>query len=90
MLTSTLLSTLAVLLPSTRAASWIASNTVWYDTDGNVLDAHGGGIVQRDDTFYWVGHSAGNCMFFEILGCGQNQGPFQELSNTASRLLQFS
>ncbi|KAJ9144135.1 Glycosyl hydrolase family 43 protein [Pleurostoma richardsiae] len=39
-------------------ASWIAPGAVWYDTDGNKIDAHGGGIVKRGDTFYWVGQSA--------------------------------
>jgi hypothetical protein len=37
------------------AASWIAPGTVWKDTSGNKIDAHGGGIVQRGDTFYWIG-----------------------------------
>ncbi|KAK0629431.1 glycosyl hydrolase [Bombardia bombarda] len=46
--------------PYAWGASWITSNTVWYDTDGQVIDAHGGGIVQRGDTFYWVGQSAKN------------------------------
>ncbi|KAJ9160625.1 Arabinanase/levansucrase/invertase [Coniochaeta hoffmannii] len=40
------------------ATSWIAPGAVWYDTDGQKIDAHGGGIVQRGDTFYWVGQSA--------------------------------
>ena len=38
------------------AADWIAPNTVWYDTDGKKIEAHGGGVVQRGDTFYWIGH----------------------------------
>jgi hypothetical protein len=42
------------------AASWIAPGTVWKDTSGNKIDAHGGGIVQRGDTFYWIGWSASN------------------------------
>ena len=42
------------------AASWIAPGAVWKDTDGNKIDAHGGGIVQRGDTFYWIGWSASN------------------------------
>jgi len=37
-------------------ASWIAPGAVWYDTDGNKIDAHGGGVVLRGDTYYWVGH----------------------------------
>ncbi|KAE9363302.1 carbohydrate-binding module family 35 protein [Stipitochalara longipes BDJ] len=40
------------------AASWIAPGAVWTDTEGNKIDAHGGGIVQRGDTFYWIGQSA--------------------------------
>ena len=40
------------------AASWIAPGAVWYDTDGKKIDAHGGGIVKRGDTFYWVGQAA--------------------------------
>ncbi|KAB5554354.1 glycosyl hydrolase [Coniochaeta sp. 2T2.1] len=51
----------AILLSTTGvlgATSWIASGAVWYDTDGQKIDAHGGGIVQRGDTFYWVGQSA--------------------------------
>ncbi|KAI0838275.1 carbohydrate-binding module family 35 protein [Hypoxylon sp. FL0890] len=41
-------------------ASWIAPGAVWTDTDGNKIDAHGGGVVKRGDTFYWVGHAASN------------------------------
>lgn len=39
-------------------ASWIAPGAVWYDTDGNKIDAHGGGVVLRGDTYYWVGQAA--------------------------------
>ncbi|KAI1473830.1 carbohydrate-binding module family 35 protein [Daldinia eschscholtzii] len=45
---------------SVLGASWIAPGAVWYDTDGNKIDAHGGGVVKRGDTFYWVGHAASN------------------------------
>ncbi|KAK1236290.1 hypothetical protein PQX77_000451 [Marasmius sp. AFHP31] len=41
-------------------ADWIQSNTVWTDTDGNKIEAHGGGVVQRGDTFYWIGHRGDN------------------------------
>jgi hypothetical protein len=62
---STLLATLVASMSAITqvlGASWITSNTVWYDTDGKAIDAHGGGIVQRGDTFYWVGQSAQNGM----------------------------
>jgi hypothetical protein len=45
------------------AASWIVPGAVWTDTSGNKIDAHGGGIVQRGDTFYWIGQSASDSMF---------------------------
>lgn len=49
------------MVQATLAAStlsWIAPGAIWYDTDGNKIDAHGGGVVKREDTFYWVGQSA--------------------------------
>ncbi|KAI1484468.1 Arabinanase/levansucrase/invertase [Biscogniauxia mediterranea] len=58
MLLSTLLQ--ACIVPSVLGASWIAPGAVWYDTDGNKIDAHGGGVVKRGDTFYWVGQAASN------------------------------
>ncbi|XXH05913.1 hypothetical protein Hte_012355 [Hypoxylon texense] len=45
---------------SVLGASWIAPGAVWYDTKGTKIDAHGGGVVKRGDTFYWVGHAAAN------------------------------
>jgi len=35
------------LVPSAFGASWIVPNTVWYDTDGKKIDAHGGGIIKE-------------------------------------------
>ena len=31
------------------------SGEPWLDTDGNVIDAHGGGFLQVGDTYYWYG-----------------------------------
>jgi len=28
---------------------------VWYDTDGNAINAHGGGILKHGRTYYWYG-----------------------------------
>lgn len=33
----------------------IASGKVWRDTDGNVINAHGGGVLFHDGTYYWFG-----------------------------------
>ncbi|KAI0902978.1 glycosyl hydrolase [Ustulina deusta] len=49
-----------VAVPLALGASWIVPGAVWYDTDGKKINAHGGGIVQRESTFYWVGQSAEN------------------------------
>lgn len=29
----------------------------WYDTDGNPLQAHGGGFLEKDGWYYWVGEN---------------------------------
>ncbi|KAI0491033.1 carbohydrate-binding module family 35 protein [Xylaria cf. heliscus] len=58
MLFSSLLS--ACFASGALGASWIAPGAVWYDTDGNKIDAHGGGVVLRGDTYYWVGHASSN------------------------------
>ncbi|RYC62230.1 hypothetical protein CHU98_g3977 [Xylaria longipes] len=50
----------ACVAPGVLSASWIAPGAVWYDTDGNKIDAHGGGVVLRGDTYYWVGHASSN------------------------------
>jgi len=37
------------------SAQSIDSGTRWNDTEGNAIDAHGGGLLQVDDTYYWFG-----------------------------------
>ena len=29
----------------------------WYDTDGNIIHAHGGWILKVDDYYYWYGEN---------------------------------
>ncbi|MCH7400993.1 hypothetical protein ACFOUP_02195 [Belliella kenyensis] len=29
----------------------------WTDTNGNVINAHGGGILYENETYYWFGES---------------------------------
>jgi hypothetical protein len=60
MLCKTFLAILHAVTGTVAATSWIAPGAVWYDTDGKKIDAHGGGVVKRGDTFYWVGQSASN------------------------------
>lgn len=33
----------------------IASGKLWRDTDGNVINAHGGGVLYHQGTYYWYG-----------------------------------
>ncbi|RHZ66397.1 hypothetical protein CDV55_102076 [Aspergillus turcosus] len=35
------------------ATSWIVPGAVWTDTNGQKIDAHGGGIVKQGNTFSW-------------------------------------
>lgn len=32
---------------------------LWYDTDGNVINAHGDGLLFRNNTYYWYGEVRG-------------------------------
>ncbi len=47
--------------PSTSTKKWIVSGAQWFDTDGELINAHGGGITKFNDTFYWVGGDIGCC-----------------------------
>ena len=33
----------------------ITPGGVWLDTDGNPINAHGGGILYHEGTYYWYG-----------------------------------
>lgn len=33
----------------------IFPGNLWYDTDGNPINAHGGGILYENETYYWFG-----------------------------------
>ena len=35
--------------------SEIVSGEIWNDTDGNPINAHGGGILYHEGTYYWYG-----------------------------------
>ncbi|SNS06179.1 glycoside hydrolase family 43 protein [Hymenobacter mucosus] len=40
---------------TTVRATSFRPGALWYDTDGNIINAHGGGILRVDDTYYWYG-----------------------------------
>jgi hypothetical protein len=51
-----LISLFLVTLTATRlAATTITNGAVWKDTDGRPINAHGGGILFHEGTYYWYG-----------------------------------
>nr|WP_186324818.1 immunoglobulin-like domain-containing protein [Paenibacillus bovis] len=38
----------------------IKNGEFWYDTDGAMIQAHGGHIIQVEDTYYWFGEDKGH------------------------------
>lgn len=38
----------------------IKSGAEWFDTDGNIINAHGGGIMEHDGRYYWYGECKGD------------------------------
>lgn len=43
---------------------FIASGEEWFDTDGNRINAHGGGILYYDSTYYWYGEFKGDSTYW--------------------------
>ncbi len=41
----------------------IESGTVWLDTDGNRINAHGGGFLFHQGTYYWYGEHKGDSTY---------------------------
>jgi hypothetical protein len=45
-------------------AKMIVSGEKWLDTDGNMINAHGGGILYHDGTYYWYGEYKGDSTYW--------------------------
>ncbi|KZT12579.1 carbohydrate-binding module family 35 protein [Laetiporus sulphureus 93-53] len=59
-----------VLCGYTASKSVIVPGALWYDSDGNEIQAHGAGIFRVGDTFYWVGEDkADNNYLFSAVAC---------------------
>ncbi|WP_199041016.1 RICIN domain-containing protein [Glycomyces salinus] len=41
----------------TTASDSVEVGQTWYDTDGNSIQAHGGGFLEHDGWYYWVGEN---------------------------------
>jgi beta-galactosidase len=48
-----------VLAQGLAGAQTIQSGAVWYDTNGDVINAHGGGVIYEKGTYYWFGEKRG-------------------------------
>ena len=46
---------ICALVASGLSFAAFRSGEPWLDTSGNVIDAHGGGMLQDGDVFYWYG-----------------------------------
>ncbi|WP_204787655.1 hypothetical protein [Paenibacillus oryzisoli] len=56
MLTALFILLLLCFAQSAKATSaTIVNNSDWYDTDGNLINAQGGWMMQEGNTFYWYG-----------------------------------
>lgn len=43
--------------------------TVWHDTSGNVIQAHGGGLIKVGSTYYWLGEDKTDGSPFQNIKC---------------------
>ncbi|MGF1758243.1 family 43 glycosylhydrolase [Photobacterium sagamiensis] len=71
--TKTLLTlTIGALLsaPALATIPSIESDTDWFDTSGNLIEAHGGHMFENEGTYYWVGQDRShNSNLFKGLNC---------------------
>ena len=42
----------------------VKNGEVWKDTDGNMIQAHGGGICKAGGKYYWYGEYRGDGTFY--------------------------
>ncbi len=47
----------------------IQPGATWKDTSGNVIEAHGGGMIKVGSTYYWVGEDHTNGFNFQNVNC---------------------
>ncbi|MGI5242382.1 ricin-type beta-trefoil lectin domain protein [Dactylosporangium sp. CA-139066] len=71
-LAAVLVAAAAVLLytqPAYAAAVTITPGTVWTDTAGGVIQAHGEGVTKVGDTYYWLGEDKTSGSAFQNVKC---------------------
>lgn len=53
----------AMACTNSRQSKVIVPGTSWMDTDGNLINAHGGGILFYNGTYYWYGEYKGDSTY---------------------------
>ena len=48
---------MALLLSTLTQAQEHVNGQLWMDTDGQHINAHGGNIIQYNNTYYWYGEN---------------------------------
>jgi hypothetical protein len=43
------------MIPAQGGDGWIRPGKIWKDTEGRVINAHGGGVLYFDHVYYWFG-----------------------------------
>ncbi len=56
--------TITACTDKTNKATTIKSGTVWHDTGGTPINAHGGGIMHHDGVYYWYGEYKGDSTYW--------------------------
>jgi hypothetical protein len=57
-------------LSATAQSNFFSSaSTVWKDTSGNQMEAHGGSIIDVSGTYYWIGEADDNSNNFSGINC---------------------
>lgn len=55
---------------NTLSQAFISNGTSWYDTDGDVIQAHGSGLIKVGKVFYWFGtDKSANSNTFTTINC---------------------
>lgn len=58
-----------VARPAAAAPVTVTPGTVWNDTSGNRIQAHGEGIIKVGDTYYWLGEDKTDGSPFQNIKC---------------------
>ncbi|RCW51686.1 immunoglobulin-like domain-containing protein [Paenibacillus prosopidis] len=58
--TSTRVQAAVTVIDDSAYSATIRNGEFWYDTEGGMIQAHGGHIIKVEDTYYWFGEDKGH------------------------------